>query len=141
MAFQSLTAQNTAEFAEQDTPTEGAPLPEVMPPWKTCPTPPWSRTSVAEKPQKSAAALMAERETVIPVAVAPTAPVQHRVSEVLPLTEAGNWARAVQVTEPPDALGVTEAIVAAASDWAITMMMSPLTTSKDVVVFGDVVEV
>ncbi|WP_374457696.1 hypothetical protein [Nocardioides sp.] len=78
--------------------------------------------------------------TVMPVAVAPTTPVQHQAAEVLALLAAGTRACWVQVTDPPDADGVTAVWEPPFSREARTMMMSPAVTSNDVVVLDVAVD-
>ena len=70
-AFQSALPPTTAEFAEVDRGRDGAPDPVAFP---DTPTPPWLRQTVTPKPPRFDVGDVVV-ETVIPVAVAPTAPV------------------------------------------------------------------
>jgi hypothetical protein len=109
-------------------------------PEKTVPTPPCAVQTVAENPHQAMPVdAIAVRETVMPVAVAPTTPVQIIAHDWFAFAAAGWVARSVQVTEPPDADGVTVLIVPACSAEAITTIRSPAVTLKAPVVFGDAV--
>jgi hypothetical protein len=90
---------------------------------------------VADIPQKRLVpVLMRGQVTVMPVAVVPTTPVQTFAPDWF--APPGIWDPwRVQVTEPPDADGVTLELVPDCSLEAITTMMSPATTLKLVVVF------
>jgi len=90
---------------------------------------------VADKPYGTEPLVGAARDTVIPVALAPTAPDQHCAHDWL---KSLDWlAREVHVTEPPDAEGLAPVSgnVDDAAD-ARTTIKSPTCTSKAVVTFG-----
>lgn len=133
--FQSLMTHCTAELSAQDAAPacDGAPEPVPLFPENVVPTPPWAVQLVAEMPQNSAELVGRFRLTLIPVAVAPTAPVQQYAADWFDPPAVCD-ARDVHVTLPPEAVGVTEVKVAADSTEHKTTIRSPEVTLNVVVV-------
>jgi hypothetical protein len=89
------------------------------------PTPPCALHCVADTPHQNVASEDGRlRETVTLLALAPTAPVQQYAADWV-LTPGVCDARDVQVTEPPDAVGVTVVALIAFSIPARTTIRSP----------------
>jgi hypothetical protein len=128
-ALQSSDPHWTALLAEQVKASDGAPDATLV--FPVAPTPPWLRQTVQPNPQKFDPPDRV-MDTVMPVAVAPTAPVyRYMVQYWLTTTDCRN----VHVTDPPDAVGALRVSTLSAPD-PMTTSRSPLTTSNVGVVLG-----
>jgi hypothetical protein len=97
---------------------------------------------VAENPHQTLVLVVGRaRDTVMPVASAPTTPVHKCAAELSTVEEFGTSPSLFHVTDPPDAVGITAFdMLDAFSTDASTTIRSPATTSNDPVTFGLVVE-